>query len=651
MLILLPIFVYVTAYLMVFNELSKRETIEDALQAATVYTSGAVSLFTIIFLEGLGLFSAITRLALIIVWTVTLLVLVIIAWRTGIYITVINKWADWWKNIKLDKFDRLILAVVGFFIFTLFLVAFISPPNNNDSLQYHLARIVHWIQNRNFEFFPVAYVPQLINPPGAEIMLLNNFLLVGGDQLVNLQQWTFMISSLVASSLIAKLLGAGRVGRWLTVVFLLCLPVGILESTSTQNDYVTAFWILALVYLVIKSVRRKTSYLEVMIMGAFAGLAMLTKIPAYPYVAIILIWMTFSNLKTNGVRRSIINSVLILCVMFAMNIMGWVQNYDTFNNPFGEMDFINRRTPNVQTVSDLLISPIQHLALNIGTPFDSINNYMGDLIVAFCEKLNGSNCSTPEPSEWGFRIIGLSNHEDTAGNLLALMIFIMAMIIFVVNKRIKLNKGLTANYLLVTLSCILLFSWLVTWGAYWGRLQLPFFAIAAPFVGLVVGRRNEHLARVFIIIIFLCGMPWLLLNRTRPVIGYTPNVTLVRSIFVEPRTTVLFANYPELEDQVRQVTGEALKTGCSNMLLRIDSRDPEYYFMSTLKPWKTGVWIESISDKPQLDRYKTPNYKACALICSVCGYNPDSSGLIFAYKDKAMTLYLTPQYYAEYTKR
>jgi hypothetical protein len=99
------------------------------------------------------------------------------------------------------------------------------------------------------------------------------------------------------------------------------------------------------------------------------------------------------------------------------------------------------------------------------------------------------------------------------------------------------------------------------------------------------------------------------------------------------------------------VSGEALKTGCPTIKLRIDSRDPEYYFMSFLQPWKTGIWIESVADDTVLDRYTNADIKACAMICSICGFDPDPNGLIFAYKDKAMTLYLSPEYYVEYKKR
>jgi hypothetical protein len=514
-----------------------------------------------------------------------------------------------------------------------------------------MARIIHWIQDGNLGYFQVAYLPQLFNPPGAEILLMHNFLLVGGDQLVNLVQWTFMVASLVVVSLIAKGLGAGHAGQWLAAVFLLTLPIGILEATSTQNDYASSFFILSLASVVILTRERKNTLLEIISLGCLAGLAMLVKVAAYPYIAVVLVWAVFSKLRIHGIRRSFAYSFLIISLLFVINLPGWLRSYQAFGNPLGETDYVSGHAFSIQSPADLVISPIQHLSLNLGTLSDEVNKSIGNAIIGMCEKLGGSNCSTANSGEWAFRIIGLSNHEDTAGNLLHLILVIIAIIVFIaLGNRINGKWGIKA-FLLTTVAGFILMSWLITWGAYWSRLQLPFFTLAAPFIGVVFGRLDRRIVSGLVILLMVCGMPWLLMNRTRPVFSKTPDVTLIRSIFVETRNRLLFANYPELEDQIEHVTTEALKSGCSKISLRIDSRDPEYYFMKYLEPWHNNLTIETVSTNPQLDAYRNTSFIACAQICSICGYDPNPDGLIFAYKDKAMTLYLSPEYYAEYIKK
>ena len=649
MLILLPVLVLLGVFLILYVKMGKSNPAGDAVRLPMVYAMGGWCLFTVILTEVLGVFNLINRGMIIVLWSVALVVVALITWRKQTLTYAFKQLSAWWRSVKLGTGERFLLAGISFYLVVLFLIAIISPPNNNDSLQYHMARIIHWIQNGNLGYFSVAYLPQLFNPPAAEIFMMHNFLLVGGDQLVNLVQWFFMVACLAVVSLIAKRLGAGRAGQWLAVVFLLALPIGILEATSTQNDYVSSFFVLCLASVVVSSRERKNTWLEIICLGCLAGLAMLVKVAAYPYVAVLLIWAVLSNLKLHGIRRSIGNSLLIISLLFVINLPGWLRSYQVFGSPLGDTAFVSRRTPSVQSPADMLISPIQHLTLNIGTPIDTVNLSVGDAIIRFCEKLGGSNCSTAEPSEWGFRIIGLSNHEDSAGNLLHLLLIVFAIVVFTLLWKKRREKVYLVAYLLVDISGFLLFSWLVTWGAYWGRLQLPFFALLAPFVGVIFDRLDRRFMYGLVILLMVGGLPWLLMNRTRPIIGMRPKVTLVRSIFVEPRDTLLFANYPELQDQIAHVSTEALRSGCSNISLKIDSRDPEYYFMAYLQPWRNDLLIEAVSDNPQLDAYRNTSFIACAQICSICGYDPNPDGLIFTYKDKAMTLYLAPEYYAEYS--
>jgi hypothetical protein len=651
MLILLPCFVFLLLYLIVFNHLSKTESAADALRSAIVYTAGSISLFIIFWFEILGSFSAITNVALIILWSICLLGLLWLVWRNNLLAGTYPKLAKWWKSVNLGKFDKLILGFVGLYLVVTFLIAVISPPNNMDSLQYHLTRVIHWIQNGSFRYYPVAYLSQLFYPIGAEALLLNTFMLSGGDALLNLQQWFFMFFSLLLVSLIARNLGAGNQGAWMGVACLISLPAGILEATSTQNDYVTTFWVLALVFLVMKIRAQGAAWIEVIFTGIIVALATITKVGSYPFVAVLLIWLAVILLRNRKIKQALAYGLVIGAIALSINIPGWYRSFEAFSHPFGETSYINEHINKVKTPGDLVISPIQHLALNLGTPFTGVNESIETGIIDLCGMLKASDCSVAAPGEWGFRMIGLSNHEDSAGNPLHLFIFIIAIFLFLLKKKDYSNRTIASHYLLVVILSFLLFCWVISVTTFMGRLQLPFFAMTAPFIGLVLEKNGKGLVRFVMILVLVCGLPWLLFNRTRPIIGLTPDVTLVKSVFVETRSTLLFANFPEVEEEIRHVTSETLKSGCKNISLKIDSRDPEYFFMAYLQPWRNHLQIESVAGNRLLDQYKNPDFKACAQICSICGFDPNPDGLIFAYKDKAMTLYLSPEYYAAYINK
>ena len=57
-----------------------------------------------------------------------------------------------------------------------------------------------------------------------------------------------MVSSMIGVSLIAKQLGAKQGGQLLASAFCASLPMGILQASSTQNDYTVALWIVCLAY-------------------------------------------------------------------------------------------------------------------------------------------------------------------------------------------------------------------------------------------------------------------------------------------------------------------------------------------------------------------------------------------------------------------
>ncbi|TAH25064.1 MAG: 4-amino-4-deoxy-L-arabinose transferase, partial [Oscillatoriales cyanobacterium] len=108
------------------------------------------------------------------------------------------------------KFSSVLVGLLGgvFFIFAAVgLIAVVAPPNNWDSMTYHMSRVAHWMQNRSVEHYPTSYVPQLYHPPGAEFAIMHFQILTGGDRFANLVQWLSMVGSAIAVSLIAKQLG------------------------------------------------------------------------------------------------------------------------------------------------------------------------------------------------------------------------------------------------------------------------------------------------------------------------------------------------------------------------------------------------------------------------------------------------------------
>jgi len=127
----------------------------------------------------------------------------------------------------------------------LYLVAIVYPPNNYDSLTYHMARVAFWLENRTVDFY------QTINPrqngpcPGAEYLILALQALSGGDRLANCVQTTAFVILVVSVALITRYLKAPRAFRVPLVIVISTAPSFVLEATSTQNDLCAAVTVLA----------------------------------------------------------------------------------------------------------------------------------------------------------------------------------------------------------------------------------------------------------------------------------------------------------------------------------------------------------------------------------------------------------------------
>ena len=173
-------------------------------------------------------------------------------------------------------------------------VAVVAPPNTWDSMTYHLARVVHWAADGSVADYPTNIIWQLIYGPFSEFAVLQFQVLSGGDQLANLVQWFSMVGSIVGASLIAKRIGCPPAGQLLAAIVVATLPIGILEGSSTQTDYVVALWLVCCIYLALAFTARRTAGAAAWF-AASLGLAMLAKGNGYVYAAPVVlclgVWM------------------------------------------------------------------------------------------------------------------------------------------------------------------------------------------------------------------------------------------------------------------------------------------------------------------------------------------------------------------------
>lgn len=521
----------------IFSRLITRR--EGFLQAAIIW--GTLIVFST---ELLSLFRLFNRSILLIFWTLTFFVTLIFWLRmaSGQNPAIRHK-------ATFTLFDRWILTVLSGILLICALVAGIAAPNTWDSMTYHLPRVMHWIQNQSVANYPTHNTRQLFLSPWAEFTMSHFQLLSDSDRFANLVQWFSMVGAALGVSFIARQLGANNRGQIFAAAFSLTIPMGILQATSTQNDYVAAFWLVCVTYNIIAALKSGLTQKRLVFIAAACGLALFTKGTANLGVAPLLFWLFLSEYRRRKwqVRRPLLIGILIV---LSLNSGAYLRNIDYNGFPLGKI----QRYPNRDYGPRLLMSNVlRNLALHGATPFSAINQWQESALIEIHEWMgispnhpaityDNTHFAIPsvlpyESSYWAEDLWLSLRHEDHAGNFLHLLLM-LAISLAIIRKRHSMP--MVFQLWLVVVSQFLLFCLMFRWQPWHPRLHLPMFVLFSPLAGVVLGELcRKGLANASILLLLFASLPWLLGNTIRPLWGKY-------SILTAPRVEQYLCNKPDL---------------------------------------------------------------------------------------------------------
>ncbi len=130
------------------------------------------------------------------------------------------------------------------------------PPNTNDSMGYHLSRAGYWLQQGSLSHYNAPNLRQIVFPPNAEIVVLWLITFLRSDLLAGFVQWVAYLGLLVGVYALARQLEFSLFQAVFAGLTWALLPIVVLESTSTQNDLVVSFCVVACLYFFIQGVGR-----------------------------------------------------------------------------------------------------------------------------------------------------------------------------------------------------------------------------------------------------------------------------------------------------------------------------------------------------------------------------------------------------------
>lgn len=622
----------------------------------------ATGVFAVASAELLSLVGGIRRPYLATAWALATLAVIAVLARLG-RLRSIRRSLGTQRPLRAPIPAILIILTI---MVVLFAVAVTSPPNNVDSLLYHMPRVRHWEQNGSLSHYATGYQHQLIMPPFAEIANLHLSLLYGSDRLANLVQWSAMAASVLLASGIAARLGAGMLGSLLAAAVSVSIPMGILQSTSTQNDYVVALWSLVALYHLVAALDRKLTPVEIAVAGGALGLGVLTKVTFYPYGLVIGAAIVACEMKRSTAARSLGVAAIFLLSVIALNAGVWLRNLDTYGGLYGppewmtsnlaiasvieagqptapdqvaihglgELAFRAARSA-VQTGDWLWRRTIQAMALHLLTPVGRLNRIAILIVDSFQNLFGSSTASYLEAATW--------NHEDTAGNPIHLAVGFISLLLFARDSLARRSPSRALVLFLVVGACFVLLVLIVGPASteFGVRYHLPLFLLMAPLIALASVRHlDTWLARAVIYGFLVTAIPYVLLNNTRPVIGRTPWPTRVSSVFSAAPEELLFAMNPSARQPYSTLANRLGESGCTQIGMRLDSSDPEYFFWWLLDRQGGDYRLETVYTFEPLERYRDPEFEPCAIVCTICGQRESLDNLEIAESLRGVNLYL-----------
>ncbi len=217
------------------------------------------------------------------------------------------------------------------------------------------------------------------------------------------------------------------------------------------------------------------------------SLSILTKATAYIYAFPFLIWLVISLFKHKAPKKWLILSIIAL-ITIVINSGDYLRNYELYHNPLGP-----RKEEEWGTYANELFSPasftsnvIRNLSLHFGTPIDQVNQRI-EQVVGFIHELIDLSPNDKRTTWWKtpFTVQRFLPQEDSAGNLVHLVLIFALIIFYLVQKPRDRNVGI---YVLLIISAFLLFSGYLKWQPWNSRLQLPLFVLFTPFLGVMLAR-------------------------------------------------------------------------------------------------------------------------------------------------------------------
>jgi hypothetical protein len=431
------------------------------------------------------------------------------------------------KLIRLPFFYRIIVFLfVVIFLIPGFFLALYLPPANVDGFYCYFVRVENWILNNNIYHYPTLSGLNLYYNHFAQFFLLN-FRLLGGDYFgYAIPAFAgFLISITSATLIIKKICNGNNVMQLAAIVICACIPLGILQTSSTGYDYLatgftlmTIYYILSFIYCVEK--QQKTTILLIALSFAVSCYAKYTTVF---FILPFLIWLMFFIILRS--KKYLIPAALSFIVSFGvLHAELFINNYICFGQLITPKETRERFTNYQPGFSGTMSNLSKNLALN--TPFlplPPIEKGVNNALQGFHHLIGEDIDSRQLNFNRGFNPISFSLNEFSSG---AYTTFYLSVFCFFLLFLLPLNFFGQQKIFLMTVCCIggfILYSAVMKWHPFNSRYQLSGFLLVSLLCAQILSRlKNKNILKFILLLQLLYAIPFVLFKQDSCLVNFMP---------------------------------------------------------------------------------------------------------------------------------
>jgi Dolichyl-phosphate-mannose-protein mannosyltransferase len=619
-----------------------KETVQERFRIAFLKAFIIHGFLTVVSTEALSLTRSLDFNHVALLWLAISTINLILAWRSyqpcQTLLSILSKVSC----RQFSFYDWLSFTTVSIILLASLFIAVMAPPNNWDSMTYHMPRVMHWIQNQTVAHYPTNDLRQISFAPGASFLVAHLQILSGNDRFANCVQWLAFLGSLLGISLITKIL-VDKQAQWISTLVCASIPMAIAQSTTTQTDLVVTVWLVCLSYFFLKSpINLRADWFWI---AASASLAIVTKLTAIifgvPLLLFFSIRLFFNSLNLSGfnfVKAGLITSCVSLSILVSsvfLSLPNFVRNYQTFGVLLGP----SMNTKNeIYGILPLISNILKNLCLNFTVPgFPQLAAFIHPVFLG--TDVNDTRLSFPSPSPFftgsGSQLSALRllvPHEDKVANPIHLILagiacwYLFSQIKFGIDSRKRGLILLQAS----TIAGFLMFCILLKWQVWGNRLLLPLFVLQTPISAYFLSQNPSILLahsrvqwrKILLILLSVIAIFYSLTSVRHPIISLASPLAAFSdepsvSILQLHRGDIYFSgSHKDLKLPYQQAVEEIVANQCQRVGFASLEDDWEYPLWVLLNSQPTSFRFKHVQVQNESNKLppEFPDAELCAIV-------------------------------------